>query len=81
MRVHVKHDGEFGPGPLPVASAFGSPLAEVGADVPRLEAGRVHRRHGCGVNQAAGSGEADHGSLNLDESPPASASARIRCEA
>lgn len=81
VRVGVEHDGQLGPGPLPVAFPLCSPLAEVGADVPSLEPGRVHGGHWRRIDQVAGSGTPDHGNLNSDESPPASASKRMRREA
>lgn len=81
VRASVEHDGELGPGPLPVTLSLGSPLAKVGTDMPGLEAGRVHGGHWRGVDQALTARPSDQGRLSPDESPPASASARMRREA
>ena len=80
VRVGVDERGEFRPGPLPMALAP-APQPEVGADVPRLEAGRIHGRDGSSVDQAAAAGAPDHRGLSSAEGPPASASARMRREA
>ena len=52
--------------------------AEVGADVPGLEAGRVHRGHRRGVDQAASAGAGDDRGLGTAEGPPFSAPASSR---
>ena len=76
----MDHGGELGPGALPMSPAP-APQAEVGADVPRLEPRRVHRRDRGGVDQPALAGTPDHHGLSAAEGPPASASARMRREA
>jgi hypothetical protein len=81
MRVGVDDGRQLRPSPLPVTRPVRPPHTEGGTDVPRLEAGRVHSRHRRGVDQAACSRPLDGGGLNPEESPPASASARMRREA
>ena len=81
VRVRMEHRRQLGPGALSMAFSLGPLLAEVGADVPGLEAGRIHGHHRCGVDQAVAAGASDHVSLYADESPPALASARMRREA
>lgn len=58
VRMGMNHGGEFRPGALAVSLAP-APLPEVGADVPRLEPGRVHCRDGGGIDQAAPAGTPD----------------------
>ncbi len=76
----MDHGRQFRPGALAMPSAP-TPQAEVGADVPRLEPRRVHRRDGGGVDQTALAGAPDHHGLSFAEGPPASVPARMRREA
>ena len=80
VRVGMDDGGEFRPGALPVPLSPTS-QPEIGADVARLKAGRVHSRDGCGVNQAALVSALGHDGLSVAEGPPASASASRRREA
>ena len=80
----MQDDGELGPEALAMAfalSPLASPMADVGADVPRFQCGRINRGHGRGIHQAKGAGSFDSRRLDVTESPFLSAPARMRREA
>lgn len=81
MGVGVDDGGQLRPGPLPVNCPVRPPHAQVSADVPRLEDGRIHGRHRGRVDQAASLRPLDDGGLGPQENPQASASTRMRREA
>jgi hypothetical protein len=80
MRVGVDDRGELRPSPLapPWALRLAAAHAEVGADVPGLEAARVHRGQRRGVDQAGSPGAGDDRRLGTAEGPPFSAPASSR---
>lgn len=80
MGRHMEDGRQFWPGALPVPLSPAS-QPEIGAYVPRLEPGRVHRGDRRCIDQAAPVGALDHHGLSAAEGPPASASERMRRDA
>jgi hypothetical protein len=79
-RVGVDDRRELRPGsPAPPwALCLAAAHAEVGADVPGLEPGGVHRGHRRGVDEAGRAGAGDKRGLGTAEGPPLSAPASRR---
>jgi hypothetical protein len=80
VRMGVDDRGELRPGSLAMSRAPAA-QAEVGADMPSLEPGRIHGRHRCSIDQARCMGTGDDRGLSAPEGPPFSAPASSRCAA